>query len=310
MRLRYLGKYLSLPSEMFISDVKAATISDNIYPRSIIPCIKKLVSENIVSNNYSIDCKVLTNHYSANYWQGFIKPSELNLYNTAIINGHKVSKNLFEGEQLLKVFKPLKFCRMCAQDDRELTGLSYWHSDHQIPTIYICRKHSIALEHAVWEHKKTLIDYPVISPNSACRIPKIVITPLHVWLESQSRHLLTQPLPITRAWVASIRTSLYEMLEVRHTIRSVMFSRELINQWVLFLKEAFKKLEPTQRYGAGFELSAAFTVQRILFPKNKYTHPMMFLLLIKFTEEYLGVNLSIGQAINSEADGYIDKQLN
>lgn len=53
MRLRYLGKYLSLPSEMFISDVKAATISDNIYPRSIIPCIKKLVSENIVSNNYS-----------------------------------------------------------------------------------------------------------------------------------------------------------------------------------------------------------------------------------------------------------------
>ena len=289
MRLRYLGKHLSLPNEMLISDIKASTIPDNIYPRSIIPCIKILVPTSIENNNGPINRAVLIDHFSANYWQGFIKPGELNLYNTAIINGHKASNNLFEGEQLLKVFKPLKFCRMCAEDDRKSIGLSYWYSEHQIPTIYTCSKHSSALEHAVWEHKKTLIDNPIISSNNACKLPRVVITPLHVWLDKQSKYLLTQPLPNTRAWVASVRETLYELFEAKYTSRGVVLPSRLINQWGLFLRESFNKLEPTKRYSAELK---KFKIQHILFPKAKQTHPMIFLLLIKFAEEYTGENIA------------------
>ena len=156
-------------------------------------------------------------------------------------------------------------------------------------TIYTCSKHSSVLEHAVWDHKKTLIDNPIISSNNACKLPRVVIAPLHAWLDKQSKYLLTQPLPSTRAWVASVRETLYELFEAKYTSRGVMFSSRLINQWGLFLRESFNKLEPTKRYGAELK---KFKIQNVLSPKAKQTHPMIFLLLIKFAEEYTGENIA------------------
>ena len=44
-----------------------------------------------------------------------------------------------EGEQYLK------FCPMCAREDREIYGESYWHRKHQIRNMSICTKHKCRL---------------------------------------------------------------------------------------------------------------------------------------------------------------------
>ncbi len=44
-----------------------------------------------------------------------------------------------EGEQYLK------FCPMCAREDREIYGEAYWHRKHQIRNMNICAKHKCRL---------------------------------------------------------------------------------------------------------------------------------------------------------------------
>ena len=45
-----------------------------------------------------------------------------------------------EGEQYLR------FCPMCARDDREIYGEAYWHRKHQIRNVSICTKHKCRLK--------------------------------------------------------------------------------------------------------------------------------------------------------------------
>ncbi|WHH60977.1 TnsD family transposase [Petroclostridium sp. X23] len=43
----------------------------------------------------------------------------------------------------MKLFKKLRFCPKCIEEDLENYGEHYWHRVHQIPGVYICPKHGI-----------------------------------------------------------------------------------------------------------------------------------------------------------------------
>ena len=49
----------------------------------------------------------------------------------------------FKGSELLT----LKFCPLCAKNDIENFGVSYWHREHQIPGIESCSVHQVWLVH-------------------------------------------------------------------------------------------------------------------------------------------------------------------
>lgn len=39
----------------------------------------------------------------------------------------------------------IKYCSLCAQDDREQTGFAVWHLNHQMPGVTVCDKHQVIL---------------------------------------------------------------------------------------------------------------------------------------------------------------------
>ena len=50
---------------------------------------------------------------------------------------------------------PLRFCPLCAQEDRERYGEAYWHTEHQIHLLPLCPKHHCRLREA--DQKGTMV---------------------------------------------------------------------------------------------------------------------------------------------------------
>lgn len=52
---------------------------------------------------------------------------------------------------ILKEKRYIRYCSVCAKEDRENYGETYWHREHQIPRIDICTKHKCYLENSIIE---------------------------------------------------------------------------------------------------------------------------------------------------------------
>ena len=50
---------------------------------------------------------------------------------------------------------PLKLCMSCMAEELTILGVSYWHRDHQIPTVWICDVHNTTLKISKWRHDRT-----------------------------------------------------------------------------------------------------------------------------------------------------------
>lgn len=55
----------------------------------------------------------------------------------------------------------LKYCPICAKEEVELYGESYWHREHQIPCVTVCRKHKCRLIEYKCDHRLQLAEKPV-----------------------------------------------------------------------------------------------------------------------------------------------------
>lgn len=51
----------------------------------------------------------------------------------------------------------LRYCPLCAQEDREEYGEAYWHRTHQIPGVFACAKHKLFLSEG-YPHPRTIED--------------------------------------------------------------------------------------------------------------------------------------------------------
>ena len=52
---------------------------------------------------------------------------------------------------LQKEKRYIRYCPICAKEDRKIYGETYWHREHQIPRIDICTKHKCYLENSIIE---------------------------------------------------------------------------------------------------------------------------------------------------------------
>ncbi len=53
---------------------------------------------------------------------------------------------------LQKEKRYIRYCPICAKEDRKIYGETYWHRDHQIPRINVCPKHRCYLENSIIEN--------------------------------------------------------------------------------------------------------------------------------------------------------------
>lgn len=76
-----------------------------------------------------------------------------------LINNIKNNKDMLDRKRSSLKLTSLKYCPKCAKEEQEKEHENYWHTDHQIPIMYICHKHRCRLLefNAGWDPKTTLI---------------------------------------------------------------------------------------------------------------------------------------------------------
>lgn len=72
------------------------------------------------------------------------------------------NKNSQEIKFASKRFKTLKYCPQCAKEEIEKYDEAYWHTDHQIPIMYICHKHRCRL---IKYQTDLMIEYNYVCPE-------------------------------------------------------------------------------------------------------------------------------------------------
>ena len=85
---------------------------------------------------------------------------------------------------------PLRFCPLCAQEDREKYGEAYWHTEHQIGLLPLCPKHHCRLREAeqkpsmVLSRQLVTIPPEEIMPNRQATETELALTELlHQWYQ-------------------------------------------------------------------------------------------------------------------------------
>ena len=90
----------------------------------------------------------------------------------------------------------LKYCPICAKNDREIYGETYWHRKHQIRNIGICSKHKCKLEDSSVSAKSmnvyTFTAAEIAVPNSEKSIP--VSNPLQIKFAEYTEQVFDAPI--------------------------------------------------------------------------------------------------------------------
>ena len=78
----------------------------------------------------------------------YSQPSDIPIIKNAMkeCSDDKVILKTAIGHSRFKTFYGLKSCSLCAQDDIQQYGFTYWHVRHQIPGVEVCCKHLCILE--------------------------------------------------------------------------------------------------------------------------------------------------------------------
>ncbi|AWH18471.1 hypothetical protein C1922_14775 [Stenotrophomonas sp. ZAC14D2_NAIMI4_7] len=70
----------------------------------------------------------------------------------------------------ISAFHPLKSCAECRKSDQSDYGRSYWHWEHQLPSVLICPRHHLLLDVCSNTRSPTALHYWLEPSKSDCRI--------------------------------------------------------------------------------------------------------------------------------------------
>ncbi|KGJ87328.1 TniQ family protein [Colwellia psychrerythraea] len=89
---------------------------------------------------------ILKEHTLLPYYRSFLTSTELGLFNDELLKSGESFKLLPKLQQNLKHAHYWRWCKQCAHDDYQEYGTTYWHTNHQVPTLLKCYKHGCALQ--------------------------------------------------------------------------------------------------------------------------------------------------------------------
>lgn len=111
-----------------------------------LPCNLEALSSRIPGKVISKE-QLLQDHTLMPYYSHFIPHDRLKIIKQDMYfnNGSSIHMLLGQTANGVKPSKSLKYCTVCASENRVKYGLSYWQRSHQLPGVTVCYKHKISL---------------------------------------------------------------------------------------------------------------------------------------------------------------------
>ncbi|MDS0527610.1 TnsD family transposase [Clostridium sp. SHJSY1] len=120
----------------------------NIIAGRLLPANFRLLYKNI-PERYVIKAEELIKSNTAYNFYTTFSTTEIkdNVYeNMLSSNGSRIYNVLGLCNNRIKSNTNLRYCKMCIEEDRKRYGEAYWHLEHQLDGVLICRKHKTMLK--------------------------------------------------------------------------------------------------------------------------------------------------------------------
>jgi hypothetical protein len=103
---------------------------------------------NLPFNDYYTVEQIIANHTLFNFYSPFLPLSRIKRLREEMrgANGNVIAPLCGIGASTILPPEHLRYCLVCAEDDKKIFGERYWHRMHQIPSVGVCSKHHISLQ--------------------------------------------------------------------------------------------------------------------------------------------------------------------
>lgn len=108
-----------------------------------LPCrLDHLVAQLPPSSTYRVD-RIIDNHTLLPFYSPFISPARVKVIRANMKGSNTVKAHVTSGVGASSIQPPLwlRFCPVCAEEDKKRWGEYYWHRLHQLPGINVCAEH-------------------------------------------------------------------------------------------------------------------------------------------------------------------------
>lgn len=256
--------------------------------------------------------KIFKNHTLMPYYSPFNHSQTENLSNNQTCLGGLIRPSF---QNIIKAANHWRWCPLCTEEDLVKYGTTYWHVNHQIPTVQRCLKHKVSLINLCtkchFQQKEISVGLP--PENKKCPQCEYAYRPtpheteeLHLWLEKMSIAFFKYETPTT---INSIRQLLRKQIGFDNfsSSRSVTQRKRVLdlqNAFISWLPDNILSDFFLNQSRMSIEKHTAFRLSTASF-KQINLPPLCYLLMLAFFKINNGINF-YGKNIQ---DGDITEQI-
>jgi Tn7-like transposition protein D/TniQ len=251
--------------------------------------LEHLVSVLPPNQIYSVE-SLIGRHTLFPFYAPFILPNRMEHVRKIMRSGSRASVHAVSGINTCPIRRPnrLRFCPICAEQDRERFGETYWHRVHQLPGVEVCPDHLTFLENSslsVLYRRYEALYVPAeqtigVRPADVRRMDR----------EDKSHQVLVR-LASDAAWLLDQNLT-HDNESLRVGYRTLLIGRGLMSQGGLMrtqkLMQAFSELYPHTLLAAlrcDIDAKSSNIWVTLLLSdlkRGKIHHPLRHLLMIQF----------------------------
>ncbi len=274
-RLRYMVQGADLKMLMSFSGSTQVVGRHQLFPRIASSFAYR---ESMRGNSGAL----LKEHQGARYWRGFVCEERYKEHVNHVRYRTKSKRSMFSGEESLFLLKPMKYCTECRKRDIERFGVPIVHAKFQVPSIYYCDDHKLPLSYAGTENA---VSYPSLVESDNLMSQDVQSRELFLWLHNVSNQLLETPSASNREWIADLKAALATSFRAKESNGRLSIERYYVHAWRKFLSAALTTLCTEKRCYLEFSEGSAYGLVNQIKQQSTVSHPLFFLLAMKFAEE-------------------------
>jgi hypothetical protein len=279
-RLQYPNKK-SVLQELFGTDRCVAVVD---LPSHLDQLVKSMPN----SSCYSVQ-KLIERHTMLPYYAPFLNSITVERLRRQLKSSHGSSIHTRSGitASSVRPFQWLRYCPMCANEDRWLFGETYWHRIHQVPGVEVCHKHNLFLVDSAVRIHNAQSRHVFFSAEGNAES-----TPLRLLGKSDSVHHVLLMLSRNAAWLLQRPTRKSDLPSMRARYVRSLADRGLATYsgrvHAKALLEEFSEQYPQSLLSQLKSVSNEFATGSPIWlldlvrPTKRAKHPLQHLLLMSF----------------------------
>ena len=130
--------------------LKALFGTESIIPILDLPChLANFLNRLPLGHHYDVD-RIIDRHTLLPYFAPFLASKRTEQIRNQMIHGNGQAIKMTTGIVASRIRPPqyLRYCPLCATNDRDQSGEYYWHRVHQIPGVLVCPTHNVWLQNS------------------------------------------------------------------------------------------------------------------------------------------------------------------